>query len=167
MAAERLSLREFQAQLAERLRSAAAGGVASKLGFTAGGRHWLVDLTEINGVVSAPEITPLPWARPWFLGLANIRGMVYGCTDLAAFLGLAPNHGTTALLLVHPRFGVPAALAVEQVLGLRQPGELQDTQTAGDQPWIAGAWHDHQGTMWQALSMQRLVSAPEFLEAGA
>jgi hypothetical protein len=114
------SLRDFQAQLAERLSSAAqAGQAASKLGFLAGGRYWLVDLTEIDEVVTVTQMTPVPRAKPWFLGLTNLRGLIYGCTDLAAFLGLGQSsaQGEYRLLIAAPRFGVNAALCID-----RDPG---------------------------------------------
>ena len=73
------SLREFQTRLAEKLKAAeAAKGASSKLGFVAGGRHWLVDLNQINEVVTVPALTEVPWAKSWFVGVASVRGALYG-----------------------------------------------------------------------------------------
>lgn len=164
------SLREFQSQLAERLRTAARDGVVSKLGFVAGGWHWLTDLTEINEVVTVTEVTPVPWARPWFMGLANVRGLIYGCTDLAAFMGygLDSERGEIRLLLTHPRFGVNAAIRVERTLGLRNPAEMTPLPSQPDDAeWIKHRWRGADGLEWMEISMEKLVASPRFLNAGS
>lgn len=182
---DRLSLREFQAQLAERLQGAARRGqTASKLGFLAGGRHWLVELDQVNEVVTASGLTPVPWAQPWFVGVLSVRGALYGCTDLAAFLGVAEpmTGGDVNVLLAHPRFGINAALRIERVLGLRGVSDMRATPMAGDDRGDASAarsesvdsgresalteWRDADGTVWTELSVERLMASPAFLRAG-
>lgn len=168
--AEKHSLREFQAQLAERLKDATHRDTASKLGFLAGGRNWLTDLTEINEVVTVSEVTPVPWAKAWFAGLASVRGMVYGCTDLAAFIGLPqdPGRGDSRLLLAHPRFGVNAAIRVERTLGLRSLAQMSPLPPQqDDSEWIKARWRDADGVDWTEISMEKLVTSPRFLDAAA
>lgn len=164
------SLREFQTRLAEKLKAAeAAQSAAAKLGFAAGGRHWLVELDQINEVVTLPALTEVPWAKPWFAGVASVRGTLYGCVDLAAYLGLAEPlpPGEARLLLAHPRFGLNTALRVERALGLRAAGELVPEPAALDAaPWQRAQWHDRDGQLWTEISVERLVRAPEYLEAG-
>lgn len=166
----RESLRDFQARLADRLKAAQArSGAGSKLGFLAGGRNWLVDLGQVNEVVTVPELTNIPWAKRWFAGVANVRGVIYGCTDLAAFLGLGEPlpAGESRLLLANPNFGVNAAWRVERALGLRALDRLSalagDTPTA---PWEAGRWQDTDGTAWTEINFEYLLTQAEFLDAG-
>ena len=33
-----------------------------------------------------PEPVPVPLTKPWFLGVANVRGGLYGMIDFGAFL---------------------------------------------------------------------------------
>ena len=168
--ADKQSLRDFQTQLAEKLKAAqVATGPSSKLGFVAGGRNWLVGLEQINEVVSVPELIAVPWAQPWFAGVASIRGALYGCTDLGAFLNLSEvlPQSEAHLLLAHPRFGVNAALRIERTLGLRavenlMPESVPDVAS----PWIAAHWRSLDGQAWAELDVEKLVSAPAFLEAG-
>jgi twitching motility protein PilI len=168
--ADRQSLRDFQTQLADKLKAAqAAGGPSSKLGFVAGGRHWLVSLDQVNEVVTVPELAAVPWAQPWFAGVASVRGALYGCTDLGAFLNLSPvlPPGEAHLLLAHPRFGVNAALRIERTLGLRAvEGLTPEPAPDAESPWIAGHWRSLDAQVWAELSVERLVTAPAFLEAG-
>ncbi|MCU0933833.1 MAG: chemotaxis protein CheW [Thiobacillaceae bacterium] len=164
------SLREFQTRLADKLKAAeATEGASSKLGFTAGGRHWLVDLDQVNEVVTLAALTEAPWAKPWFAGVTSVRGTLYGCVDLAAYLGLAEPlpPGEARLLLVHPRFGLNVALRVERALGLRGVADLVPEPAAVDAaPWQQARWHDREGQLWTEISVERLLRAPEILEAG-
>lgn len=164
------SLREFQTQLAEKLKLAQGShGASSKLGFSAGGKNWLVDLDQVNEVVTVSGLTEAPWVKPWFIGVASVRGMLYGCTDLAAFLGLAEPMpaGETRLLLVHPRFGVNAAFRIERALGLRALADLTPApQIHSNQAWEVAHWRTADDQIWVELSMQQLVTTPVFMEAG-
>ncbi len=166
---ERETLREFQTRLADRLRGAQAKSSAeSRLGFIAGGRRWLVSLDQVNEVVSVPEVAEAPWSKPWFLGVASVRGLLYGCTDLAVYLGLADSisKGDARLLLVHPRFGVNAALRVERTVGLRMTPEMISRPPGiEDSPWIKAVWQAPDGD-WTELDVEKMVKSPAFLEAG-
>ncbi|OYY95082.1 MAG: hypothetical protein B7Y41_05910 [Hydrogenophilales bacterium 28-61-23] len=167
---DKQSLREFQTQLADKLKLAqTADPASSKLGFVAGGRNWLVNLDQINEVVTVPGLTEAPWARPWFVGVASVRGALYGCTDLAAFLGLAEPMpaGESRLLLVHPRFGVNAAIRIERALGLRALSDLSPLpMPENTAPWEISHWRAGDEQSWVEISMQQLVAQPDFLEAG-
>ncbi len=166
----RENLRDFQTRLAEKLKAAeATSGAASKLGILAGGRHWLVNLDQVNEVVTVPQLAEVPWSQSWFVGVASVRGVIYGCVDLAAFAGVAEPmpKGEARLLLAHPRFGVNAALRVERALGLRPERELAAEPGEADAPaWVLGRWRDGAGEVWTEISVEHLVGMPAFLEAG-
>lgn len=168
---ERLNLREFQAQLAEKLKGASRDrGDAAKLGFLAGGRHWLTDLDQVSEMVAVPGFSRAPWAQPWFLGVVGVRGVIYGCTDLAAFLGLgdADVEEDNRLLLAHQRFASHAALRIDQALGLRNVTAMQRLPAEGDSAaWVRGRFQDGDGVVWTDLSIESLVSDPRFLQAAA
>jgi len=162
---------EAKTELAERQKASEprAGG-GSKLGFLAGGRHWLTDLGQVNEVVTAARLTPVPWAKPWFLGVASVRGVIYGCSDLAAFLGQAAagEGGIHRLLLVHPRFGVNAALAIDRAVGLRNTHAMSRVaRTESDPPWVLARWEDADGTTWTELGIEQLVISADFQQAGS
>ena len=98
-----------------------------------------------------------------------MRGALYGCTDLGAFLKLAEAlpKGEAQLLLAHPRFGVNAALRIERTLGLR-PVDKLTWEAAQDPalPWSEGQWRGHDDQVWTELDVEKLVASPAFLEAG-
>lgn len=163
------SLREYQLALSERLQSAQAGArIASKLGLHVGEEGWLVDLREAGELIPPPPISPVPLARPWFKGVANVRGNLYSVTDFSAFLGGAattPNE-QARLLLINDRFRSGAALLVERSLGLRDPEELKPHAEAASQPpFVRAVFADGQGKLWKELDVPALIQHEAFLEA--
>ena len=163
--AERQSLREYQRELTERLKSAAKGRAASRLGVQVGTDAWLVDLADAGEVIPVPPITAVPLTRGWFRGVANIRGRLYGVVDFSAFLGGAPSSGEQArLLLIGERFRTGSALLVDRSLGLRGMDQLEVEPVGKASPWQRAAYRDKDGRHWRDLDVARLVQDPAFLE---
>lgn len=165
--AERTSLRDYQRDLAERLRGAGAMRIASKLGLQVGEEAWLVDLTEAGEVAPVPAITPVPLTRPWFKGVANIRGVLYSVVDLPEFLGQKPVvlGDRSRLLLIGERFRLGAALLVDGALGLRNPSQLRTNESGGG-AWARAAYTDRDGKQWKELDLPQLAQHPDFLGVG-
>ena len=168
--ATRISLREYQRDLVDRLQKAGTARVASKLGLQVAGGRWLVDLTDAGEVIPVPAITPVPLTRPWFKGVANVRGNLVSVVDFGAFLGagaVAPAE-QSRLLLLHERFRMGCALLVERSLGLYHAEQLQERAAAAPRtPWIRAEYDDAQGAHWRELDLPQLAQDPEFLGVGA
>jgi len=162
--AEKTSLRDYQRDLAERLKNAGAGRSASKLGLQVGGEAWLVDLREAGEVLPVPAIAPVPLTRPWFKGMANIRGNLYSVVDFSAFLGRdpVPVGEQSRLLLVGERFRLAAALLVNCSLGLRNPAQLRPGD-ADLGPWTRARYTDSDGREWRELDVPQLAQHPDFM----
>lgn len=161
------SLREYQLALSERLQNAAAGTrVPTKLGLRAGGEAWLVDLKEAGEVIPVPPISPVPLARPWFKGVANVRGNLYSVSDFAGLLGqpATPLSDHARLLLVADRFRAGAALLVESSLGLRNADDLKPHAAEAPQRWVRAYYEDPDGKVWKELDVATLVLDEAFLE---
>jgi twitching motility protein PilI len=163
----RTSLRDYQRDLAERLRNADRGVAASKLGVQAGTASWLVDLADAGEVIPVPPITPVPLTRPWFRGMANIRGNLYSVVDFPAFLGgkPVPASNEARLLLIGERFRTGVALLVDRSLGLLGASQLQPRAAAGAEraPWVKGEHTDAGGREWIELDVPQLIQHPDFL----
>lgn len=165
--ASKTRLRDFQAYLAERLTSAAQGArAASWLGLEVGESRWLVDLSDSGEIIQAPEVTSVPLTRPWFAGVANIRGNLYAVTDFSRFCGgvSTPVTPQTRLLLIGVRHGSNAALLVSRMLGLKNPAEFEPVSQAADAPaWQAAVLQDGQGKHWKKLAVRELLADPDFM----
>jgi len=165
--AARISLRDYQLGLAERLRGAQAGAMAaSKLGLQVGQDPWLVDLADAAELIPVPPITAVPLTRPWFRGVVNVRGNLYNVVDLPAFFGGAPvvPGERTRLLLLAERFLMRSALLVDRSLGLLDARELSPHGEAPSaSPWIRGLHADQGGRIWRELDVRQLVQHAAFL----
>ncbi|OAI50890.1 hypothetical protein AYO46_09145 [Betaproteobacteria bacterium SCGC AG-212-J23] len=168
--AERISLRDYQRDLAARLRAADTSRMSSKLAVQAGADGWLVDLMESGEVIPVPPITSVAQTRPWFKGVANVRGNLYSVVDFPAFLGgkgVAVGE-QSRLLLVAPRYRAGAALLVDASLGLRNPESWQPRETAqAPAAWQRAEYEDEAGRVWKELDVAELVRDQNFLTVGS
>ena len=169
ISAKRVSLRDYQRELAERLREADSARSASKLGVQVGAESWLIDLVEAGEVIPVPPITAVPLTRAWFRGVANVRGNLYSVVDFAAFLGagVVAAGEQTRLVLLSERFRSAAAVLVDRSLGLRNPAQLRAREAAaGHAAWLRAEYDDEAGGLWKELDVAELVRDAEFLAVG-
>jgi twitching motility protein PilI len=172
MARAKLDLRAFQQELASRLASKTAAQVeSSRLGLGCGGEQWLIRLADAGEVITVPPVVQVPMTKPWFTGIANIRGNLYSVIDFAGFLGrgnVTPGGVQSRLLLFGPRAGeLNVGIVVQRVLGLRNLAELAPAAPAAGAPdWYAQRWMDADGHAWQEIDLARLAREPAFLQVG-
>ena len=168
--AKQTSLREFQHGLAQRLREAQTEAEpTSRLGVQAGSRNWLLKLDDAGEMLPLPEISGVPLAKPWYLGLANIRGVLASVVDFAAFMGAGPTVRTPdcRLLLIAERFHSFSGLVVSRMLGLKNVQAMQPAEVAAERPWLGAAYRDEDGRLWHELNIGELVAHDDFLHVGA
>jgi twitching motility protein PilI len=169
----RLDLRSFQRELATRLASKTAAQVeSSRLGLACGSTRWLVRLADAGEVIAVPPIVPVPLTKPWFLGLANIRGNLFSVADFAGFLGGAGGPaagGAARLILLSARSGeISAGIVVERVLGLRNLAQFSPLPRDANAPaWFVERWLDAEGNAWQEIDLGALARDATFLQVGA
>jgi len=169
--AAKLDLRTFQQELAARLATKTAAQVeSSRLGLACGGERWLIRLADAGEVVTLPAIVPVPLTRPWYLGVANIRGNLYSVVDFARFLSRDETAmgSQSRLVLFGPRAGdINAGVVVTRVLGLRNVSELAPAAPPQGAPgWYGQRWMDGDGHAWQEIDLAMLARDPAFLQVG-
>lgn len=151
----------------EQMKNAAAES-STVLGMVVGEDRWLVQTTEVNEVLPVPKLLPVALTQPWFLGIANVRGHLYGIVDLAQYFGGAPTQcGIKArLLLASPRFRINSGLLVSNMLGVRSLSEFEPIENEGMdmQAGIAGNCRDKGGRRWRVLNFGELVREEAFLQ---
>lgn len=154
-----------QTEAEQTQRAGTEAGPRPLLGFESGGEYWLVDLAAVGEVLPVPALVGVPLTKPWFRGIANIRGTLYSVTDLAAFHGFDPTPATlqTRLLLAGPRGG-NAALLVSGTQGLKALATLEAMPAhTPAQPWHGARYRDSSGRTWTHLLLPVLLGASEFL----
>ncbi len=161
---KRFSLREFQKNLSERLQaSSVAGEQATTLGVLIGHAYWLVGMNDISEVLPVPTAVPVPLTKPWYGGLANVRGNLYSIIDLPLFMGIQEDlrDGLNRILLVSHKFEVNAGILVTRVLGLRNISSWKHDEANGK-----NQYEDENGQVWQKLDISSLVGQSEFVLIG-
>lgn len=166
-------LRQYQLQLFERVQAARSGAQAGRkdLGVLLGGRHCLLDLTQLGEIVipSGLTIQAVPLAHDWYLGLAAMRGRLTAIVDLSRFHGgpACMAGGDSRIISLAPRLGVNSALLVERVLGLRQQRSMRALASSADTPaWAQQVLMDREQQQWLRLDLARLAQSERFLDAG-
>jgi len=163
---QKISLREYQRGLLSRIANPETGRAASRMGMMVGDDRWLVDLTDVGGVVPVPPMVEVPLTRPWFAGVANIRGTLHSVVDFARFLGGAPValDDQTRLVLIGEKYRINSGLLVSRILGLNRDDQFQPDAGAAPMPWTIEQYTDKQAGRWRRLDVGALVAHPDFLQ---
>src|SRR3954454_12170891 len=125
--ANREALRELQTRLANRLQAARSEGVqTSWLAVEAAGARYLFPLAQSGEIFPFASTQAVPYTQAWFLGVANLRGGLYGVVDLASFVAGRPpamrsdaSRAESRLVALHSMFEVNCALLIDRLAGLR------------------------------------------------
>ncbi len=170
--ARRLRLREFQAQLVERMQAARTGTHVqnNQLGVMIGPDRWLVNLQEAGEIVSVGTITKVPLTHPWFLGLTNIRGNLVSVVDLAQFQGHGPSviDKESRIVAFGPSLAFNSALLVSRVMGLRNTDEMTPQHRLEDSAgWSTQRYLDRESQAWNELDLAAIIEDPHFLQVGS
>jgi twitching motility protein PilI len=175
--ANREALRELQNRLASRLQAARAEGVqASWLAVEAAGAKYLFPLSQSGEIF--PFISPqvVPYTQPWFLGVSNLRGGLYGVVDLAGFVaGRAPTMRSDAaraesrLVALNAMLEVNCALLIDRLSGLRNLDAFSSScePPEGAPEYVGSGYTDANGAYWQEINLQALSQQPQFLSISA
>ena len=141
------------------------------LGFRLG-EHWLAAPREdVREVIVPPPLTRVPGARPWLLGVANVRGSLLPVCDLHRLLGEEHNaleRGARVMVFNSDR--VPAGFLVDEVAGYRQfaPNEQRPELLDGIgplRPYLLGAFV-REGQPWLATSLHKIARSDAFSRSG-
>lgn len=177
--ANKEALKALQQRLAQRLQDARQQAPArSWLAVDIAGQGFLLPLDQAGEIFSPSALHAVPHSRPWFLGVANLRGQLHGVIDLASFLGMgraqpvspaAPEgRDPSRLVAFNAALQVNAALWVDRLMGLRNASALQLAPQGGDKPAFMGqTMRDEQGRIWYELNLAALSADDAFLRIDA
>lgn len=175
--ANREALRELQSRLASRLQAARTEGVqAAWLAVEAGGRKYLFPLTQSGEIFPYTATQPVPYTQKWFLGVANLRGGLFGVVDLASYVeGRAPTQRSDAgraesrLVALNALLEVNCALLIDRLAGLRNTDAFVASSAAaeGSPAYFGSGFTDASGAYWQEINLQALSQQPQFLSISA
>jgi twitching motility protein PilI len=175
--ANRQALRELQSRLAERLQVARTQGVApSWLAVEAGDKKYLFPMEQAGEIFPWVATQTVPYTQPWFLGVANLRGGLFGVVDLDSFVNGKPLAAKTELarkesrlVALNSALEINCALLIDRLAGLRNQEAFKDfSEKAPDAPEFFGnRYVDQNGATWQEINLQLLALQTHFLTIGA
>lgn len=162
-------LREYQTNILARLENAKKAGAetsAGYLGVVIGSKNVLVNLQEISETLPVTDIQPVPIVKPWFLGVSNVRGVLYAINDIAqlletTFTSISSN---ARLLLISETVSSNVAFVVEKMIGLRNINEMKPYEVEREENAClkAQAYQDDENRIWHMLDCDKLVRSKEF-----
>lgn len=142
------------------------------LAYSIGGVRVVSAMNEVTEMLPYPEqVTRVPGAKPWMLGLANVRGSLLPVIDLQVYLGVKPVVPSKAarMLVVRMR-GIAAGLLVPSVLGMRHFKEQYRVSDARMKGALGAYVYDAfsiDGEIWPVFNLSALAADPEFRIAAA
>ncbi len=167
--AKESQLREYQSSILARLENAKKAGAeapAGYLGVVIGSKNILVNLQEISETLPIMDIRRVPIVKPWFLGVANVRGVLYAINDLAQLLEntFTAVSSNTRLLLMSDAVTSNVAFVVDRMIGLRKLDEmkLRDEAAAETVCLKAQTYQDEENRVWHVMDCDKLVHSKEF-----
>ena len=177
--ANRAAIRELQSRLAARLQAARTEGVSvAWLAVRCGTSNYLFPLVQSGEIFPLAALQKVPYCQPWFSGVLNLRGGLYGVVDLAAFIagGVAPHRsemalGEASVITFHTALDINSGLLVDTLAGLRSTDSFaQSTGPLPGSPAYFGNRYTESGdsgVVWQEINLQSLAQLPEFLSINA
>lgn len=171
--ANREALRELQTRLASRLAAAKTEGLTvSWLAVRAGDGNYLLPLTQAGEIFPLANLQTVPYVLPWFRGVMNLRGGLYGVVDLAAYIRDAapavrtePTQGEASVVTLNAALEVNCALLVSALAGLRSAGSFAESHPPeqGAPVFFGNRYREPGGDVWQEINLQALSQMPRFL----
>ena len=168
-----VKLREFSTQLAQRLKEAPdLPTEPTRLALRVGSENFLVEMGLAGEIVPLADIAPVPWTKPWYRGLANVRGELLTVVDLARFLtGVRTPVTARTRLLATSLNKAPIGLLIDEVFGQRHflasdsvPAQLPEGSALSG---IVSKQYNLGSETWQELNLDQLFNSTEFLNGAA
>lgn len=175
--ANRQALKELQMRLAERLQLAKTQGIApSWLAVEAGEKKYLFPLDQSGEIFPWGGVQPVSYTQSWFLGVASLRGGLYGVVDLAGFVGGQSSVARSELARTETRLvslnnvlEVNCVLLIDKLAGLRKQHDFIDFSAPepGDAAFFGNQYVDSDGSRWREINLQILAQQVDFLTIAA
>jgi twitching motility protein PilI len=171
-------LRELQTRLAARLQQARTEGVAAGwLAVELAGRRYLLPLAQSGEIFPITSFQKVPYTQQWYMGVANLRGGLFGVVDLASFMSGTASHRIldgsvreqARLIALNTALEVNCAVLVDRLGGLRGVADFvsREPTADGSPAYMSAQYIDKAGQAWIELDLQQLASSPQFLSIAA
>lgn len=167
------ALLDLQERLTTRMnRARSVEATAAWLAVEAGGDKLLLPLQQSGQISGLQSLQRVSYTQPWFLGVSNIRGQIFGVVDLAAFMtgkqtsvqkDMAKRDAR--LVAFNPELEINCALLVSRLQGLKSPEDFSGHTpvTDGARSYLCAEYVDREGVRWKELDLEQLATLDGFL----
>lgn len=140
--------------------------------FRLGEQRLALPIDSVSEILDLPECFPVPGAKPWILGLANIRGNLVTVCDLLWFLsGVRSPLSLRSRLIVANVQQLPVGLIVDEVLGQRHYNSSDGSKTNAYKKTNLNEYvtkqFDAKGEAWGVFELESLIASDLFLNGAA
>jgi twitching motility protein PilI len=140
--------------------------------FRVGEARLACNIDSVQEIITLPTSTPVPGAKSWILGLANVRGALMTIVDLSWFLNGSRTPLTSqSRLLSTGTQKAPVGLLIDEVYGQRHflNSDAVEAELPDDSSLIGLVHKQHQlgAEFWQELDLEQLFVNTEFLNGAA
>ena len=156
----------------EHVEQAAQEPVIQWVTFHLAGETYAVNVMQVQEVLRVAEITPVPGAPDYVLGIINLRGNVVTVIDARKRMGLPPpmrdESSSIAIIEVHHQVVGILVDSVAEVVDLR-PSEIDSAPNVGNEEasrYIQGV-ASRDGELLILLDLNKFLSTAEWAELGA
>ncbi len=107
------------------------------LSFSLGLEEYAIPLLSVKEVIAVPEITPIPYTPPHFLGIMNLRGQVISVIDLRQKLGIKTKGSSETSIIICDLESTSLGVVVDSINSVLSPAasdisekpEIQSTKS--------------------------------------
>lgn len=115
------------------------------LSFTLGSEDYAIPLLSVREVIALPEVTPIPFTPPYFLGIMNLRGQVISVIDLRQKLGIKPNPTSENAVIICDLGAVSLGVVVDSINSVLSPAPSEvaakpEIQSSMNSDYITGVY---------------------------
>lgn len=140
--------------------------------FSLGGSRLACNIDRIAEILPCPQSTPVPGAKAWIVGLANVRGELLTLIDMGRYLtGVRSPITASSRVLATSLNRAPVGLLIDEVFGQRHflDSEAVPAELPEDSPLrsVVSKQYELGTETWHELDLERLFNTAEFLNGAA
>ncbi len=140
--------------------------------FSLSGSRLACNIDRIAEILPCPQSTPVPGAKAWIVGLANVRGELLTLIDMGRYLtGVRSPITASSRVLATSLNRAPIGLLIDEVFGQRHflDSEAVPAELPEDSPLrsVVSKQHELGTETWHELDLERLFNTAEFLNGSA
>ncbi|MBC7692182.1 MAG: purine-binding chemotaxis protein CheW [Methylotenera sp.] len=91
------------------------------LSFCLGQEDYAIPLLAVREVIAVPDITPIPFTPPYFLGIMNLRGQVISVLDLRQKFNIKPQAGSETAVIICDLSPLSLGVVVDSINSVLAP----------------------------------------------